>query len=270
MVAFSVGNFSSGVADLWLQHLNGGTPTRLTFETGRSLYPVWSPASSHIAFTSSQAEPSANFEIHQLPLTGAGQSQVLLQGAYNSIAVCDWSRDGKLIAFSSRSAKTKDDLWLLPTGGDRKAVLYVNTAGNERECHFSPDGDWLAYQSDESGRNQTYVRHVPLDTRIFQISSSSAGGSLPRWSHDGKELFYLEGGQTLMSVPMTPGGDLNPGPGRVLFDHVPFFTIGANASQSAFTPSQDGQRFLALLQTEGESQASSITVVTNWQATLKH
>jgi eukaryotic-like serine/threonine-protein kinase len=269
VVAFSVGNFSSGLADLWLQHLTDGTPTKLTFEAARNLYPVWSPDASHIAFTWSREQPSATFEIHQLPLTGAGQSQVLLQGPYNSIAVCGWSRDGKLIAFSSRSAQTKDDLWLLETGGDGKAVLYVNTVGNERECHFSPDGEWLAYQSDESGRNQAYVRHVPLDARKFQISSSSAGGSLPRWSHDGKELFYLEGGQTLMSVPMTPGGDLKPGPGRVLFDHVPFFTIGANASQSAFTPSQDGQRFLALLQAGGDTQASSITVVTNWQSTLR-
>ena len=111
----------------------------------------------------------------------------------------DWSPDGKLVVYSDSSEKTKNDLWMLPMEGDRKPVRFLQTPFNERSGQFSADGKWLAYESDESGGYQIYVQPVSPDGRRWQIST--AGGSQPRWSRDGRELFFVTGGQTLMAVP---------------------------------------------------------------------
>jgi dipeptidyl aminopeptidase/acylaminoacyl peptidase len=175
MVVFSVGNVTAGVANLWLQNLESGVLSKFTFGPGANDAPIWSPDGSRIAF---EALPSSsNYQIQQLRAAGTGRPEVILQGPYNSIGVSDWSQDGKLIVFSSRSEKTKDDLWLLPTEGDRKAVLFLQTPANERAGKFSPSGEWMAYQSDESGRSEIYVQHVPANGSKFQISS--AGGIAP-------------------------------------------------------------------------------------------
>ncbi|MEQ1761212.1 MAG: hypothetical protein ABL986_23125 [Vicinamibacterales bacterium] len=254
-VVFTVGNTTAGVADLWLQSLESSVLSKFTFGPGANSSPVWSPDGSRIAFT---AQRSLDDEIQQLSATGSGRPEVLLQGPYNSIGVSDWSQDGKLIAFSSRAEKTKDDLWLLPTGGDRKAVVFLQTPANERSGHFAPGGEWMAYQSDESGRYEIYVQHVPANGSKFQISGG--GGTDPRWSRDGKELFYREGNQKLMTVPVKLGTTFERGQGRPLFEGV---------RVNSYQPSSDGQRFLATVPAEGDSQVPLITVVTNWQATLK-
>src|ERR1700674_4395035 len=93
------------------------------------------------------------------------------------------------MVFSARSEKTKDDLWLLPMDGDRKPIPFLQSPANETRGQFSPDSRWMAYQSDESSRNEIYVQHVPPNGMKFQISSM--GGTDPRWGRDGKELFYL-------------------------------------------------------------------------------
>jgi serine/threonine protein kinase/Tol biopolymer transport system component len=261
-VVLSIGNGSEGAADLWRQDVDGGTSSKLTFGPTRSVFPVWSPNSNEIAFS---AQPSVGiFQINGLRLTGSEPSKILLQGPYSSINVYDWSPDGKYIVFSTRSAQTNDDLFLLSTESHGGAAAYVQTPGDDRQGHFSPDSQWLAYQSNVSGRNEVYVQHVPLNGKQYQISYS--GGGFPQWSRDGKELFYLRGDQTLMSVPVTAGSTFDSRQEHVVFADVPFFTpLGG----SAFQPSEDGQKFLALLKADGDPQASSITVVTSWQTTLK-
>jgi Tol biopolymer transport system component len=262
IVVFSVGNRTAGYSELWLQNLESGVLSKFTFGPGTSATPVWSPDGGRIAFENQPAATAtASGRMELLPVAGAGRPEVILPGPYNSMTVTDWSRDGKLIVFNSRSEKTKDDVWLLPMEGERKAVPFAQTSANENNGRFSPDGAWMAYESDQSGRSEIYVQHVPPNGSQFQISS--AGAVNPRWSRDGKELFYLEAGQNgakVMSVPVKLGATFERGQARLLFEgfHGP-----------GLEPSADGQRFLALVPAEGDAPAAAITVVTNWQATLK-
>jgi Tol biopolymer transport system component len=199
------------------------------------------------------------YSIVQMAATGTGRPEMLLEGpALNTLEVTDWTRDGKLIVFNSRSEKTRDDLFLLSLEGDRKARVFLQTPAVEVDGRFSPDSQWLAYMSDEAGGFEIYVWHVPDNGSKYQISA--AGGVGPQWSRDGKELFYVQGRQTLMSVPVTLGETFERGPARQLFDDVPL---------GFFQPSADGQRFLVVLEDERSAQQALITVVTNWPATLK-
>ena len=173
------------------------------------------------------------------------------------------------VSFSTRPASSSSittgpavastERYALPTGGDRKAVLFLQTPATERGARFSPSGEWLAYSSDESGRYEVYVQHVPSNGAKIRISPS--GGTAPRWSRDGSELFYLEGNQKLMSVPVKAGATFQRSQARVLFDD--------SHLAGAIEPSRDGQRLLALERAEEGSQPPALTVVTNWPATLK-
>ena len=260
-VAYAIG-IPDEVSDLWLRHLTGDVSYRLTFGPTANA-PLWSPDGTAIVFEATLS-PS-NFLLHRIRVTSGSQAEVLLKGQqYSSLQPSDWSLDGKFIVFTNRAARTKDDLWLLPLEGDRKATPFLQTPFNERAGRFSPDGQWLAYQSDASGRDEVYVQRVPSGGQKAQVTSS--GGQLPVWSHDGKELFYLEGGQRLMSVPVTLGAAFDRGPGRLVFDNVHFFVT--TISGPPFQISHDGTRFLALVQTAEDAQPAPITVVTNWQTTL--
>ena len=115
---------------------------------------------------------------------------------------CDWSRDGRYILYEEGGDATGSDLWVLPmtgsTGGPRKPVPFLQTAFNEMLGQFSPDGRWVAYISDESGRNEVYVRSFPAGSGKFQISNN--GGTQPRWRDDGKEIYYLAPDGKLMAA----------------------------------------------------------------------
>ena len=101
----------------------------------------------------------------------------------------DWSPDGKYILYEKVDPKSKFDLWVLPTSGDNKPVPYLQTESNEAHARFSPNGKWVAYASDESGRTELYVQSFPAGRGKWQISTS--GGDQPSWRRDGKELFYV-------------------------------------------------------------------------------
>ena len=216
---------------------------------------VQDPDSTRIAFTTVMS--SATYRIALQSPTG-GRPEIVLQGPFSTVTASDWSRDGKVIAFSNRSEKTRDDIWVLPLEGDRKAAAFLQTPADEFSAAFSPGGDWIAYESNESGQEEIYVQHYPANGSTFQISSG--GGSSPRWSRDGKEIFYQRQSESLVSVPVTAGATFVHGQARTLFENVPFL--------SPFQPSADGQRFLAAV-TEGTQQAPPVVVITNWSATLK-
>jgi dipeptidyl aminopeptidase/acylaminoacyl peptidase len=148
--------------------------------------------------------------------------------------------------------------------GERKPVPYLQTQFDEFDAHFSPDGKWLAYVSNESGQYQVYVQSVPPNGAKYQISA--AGGNEPRWRHDGKELYYVALDQKLMAVPIGLTATVEPGTPQPLFAVTPTGPAGSHC----YAPSRDGQRFLLTVPAEGETApASPITVVTNWQAAIK-
>ena len=169
----------------------------------------------------------------------------------------DWSRDGRYLLSSTgqRNPKTASDIWVLPFS-DKKAFPYLQTEFNEDNCKLSPDGRWLAYQSDESKRNEIYVMTFPMPSGKWQISTG--GGRIPAWSRDGRELYYVSADNKLMAVEIKPGVKFEAGVPHPLFDVRP----GAG-----FDVRKDGN---FLIPTPAEQSASApMTVVLNWQLGLQ-
>jgi Tol biopolymer transport system component len=264
-LAYSLGNQSSSTADIWLQDLARGAPSRFTFGPDIREDPVWSPNGANIAFTFRTASGGFN-DLYQKPSSGAGKEQLLIHGGTNAFA-SDWSRDGKLIVYSQTGDNTKDDLWLLPLDGDRKPRLYLQTSFYENQGQFSPDGRWMAYSSDESGQFQVYVQPIPPNGAKWQISS--AGGSQPRWRADGKELFYAASDRKLVAVPVKSDSSFAAGVPVPLFEGIDLLDLAVNRALN-YRPAADGQRFLVSTTAGGDAAAATpLTVVTNWTAGLK-
>ena len=174
----------------------------------------------------------------------------------------DWSRDGRFIIYHQTDPKTKWDVWVLPApgSGEAKPQPVVQTEANENAGTLSPDGRWLAYASDESGRYEVYVQSFPGGGGKRQVSTG--GGNNPRWRRDGRELFYYAGDGKLMVAPAPRGESFETGAAVSLFE------FRAATLQNYFAPfavTDDGQRFLinAVVETEPNSP---LTVVVNWAA----
>ena len=161
--------------------------------------------------------------------------------------------------------KTALDPWVLPLEGDRKPRVFLSTNFTETGAHFSPDGRWVSYQSNESGRNEIYARPFPGPGGQWQIST--AGGINARWRHDGKELYYIAPDGQLMAVPIaTQGATLEPGTPVALFQSRS--TLGGNTGARAqYAVAPDG-RFLINV-TTGDATSSPITLLLNWKPPAK-
>ncbi|BCS32129.1 hypothetical protein TBR22_A13380 [Luteitalea sp. TBR-22] len=241
--------------DVWLVDTASGLLTRFTFgSTGHS--PVWS-ADGRAMFYARRS--GATSDIVRRPITG-GAEDVLLEQAINPLPT-DVSPDGKTVVHTMSVANAAFDIGLLMADGDRRMSAYLSSPAFESEARFSPDGKWMAYQSNESGQSQVYVQTIPIGGGKFQIST--AGGARPMWRRDGKELYYLDPDRKLMAVPVKiDGTSFESGAPQALFT-----ATGA----SGFVVTRDGQRFLVNVPAGGESAAAGppLTVVTDWQAGLK-
>jgi Tol biopolymer transport system component len=183
-VAFGRSEGAGQTEDIWLLEFARSVTTRLTFDPKRDIDPVWSPDGRQIAFSSNR---SGFFQIYRKDAGGGGQEEQLTQGP-NDKFVTDWSRDGRYLLYAEVNPNTQIDLWALPLDGDRKPVPVLQSAFTELAGQFSPDGKWIAYQSNESGRTEVYIRAFPTSAGKWQISNR--GGMIARWRADGKELFY--------------------------------------------------------------------------------
>ncbi len=258
----AVGIVSGSQSDIWLQDLKRDVIGRFTFHPGVNVNPVWSPEGNRLVFAREELG-SYSFDIYQKAAAGNGQEILLLRAGVNGFPL-DWSPDGKWILYAQTGQKTALDLWLLPLEGDRTPIPYLQTPFNEtaRNGAFSPDGRWIAYQSDESGQNQVYVQTIPASGAKYQIST--AGGTQPTWRRDGKELFYVSTDQKLMAVSIALGARVEPGTPQALF---PVSQVGP---VTGYAPSRDGQRFLVNVPAGAEGVAAPpITVVLNWTAGLQ-
>ena len=192
------------------------------------------------------------------------QDELLIpMGTVNGWAT-DWSRDGKWVLFQRPGDKTSQDLWIAPQSpdgsGQQKPVPYLNSQFAESNGVFSPDGRWIAYVSNESGRDEVYVQAFPLTDEKDQISIG--GGSDPEWRKDGAELFYLAADRNLMAVPVrVTGNAFEPGVPKALFP------IPGTLVRRAYAPSSDG-RFLIARPLDAGTTAP-MTVVLNWSARVK-
>src|SRR5262249_16061530 len=152
--------------------------THLTFGAKVDAHPSWSPDGRQIAFSSDR---SGIFQIYRKDVNGGGQEEQLTSGP-NDKRLSDWSHDGKFLLYREEDPKTQSDLWVLPLDGSRKAIPILQTPFIETKAQFSPDGKWIAYDSNESGNFEVYVRAFPPSAAKWQVSNR--GGTNPRWRGD--------------------------------------------------------------------------------------
>jgi serine/threonine protein kinase/Tol biopolymer transport system component len=258
---------SSTGADIWLHELARGADTRFTYDANNH-QPVWSPDGRRIAYYSLR---SGLPDLYLKDASGAGKDEILLASGQPKFPT-DWSADGRFLLYAEITGKTMLDLWVLPepgSAGHGKPVPFLQTQFNETQGQFSPDGRWIAYASDESGRYEIYVRPFPPGAGKWKISIS--GGEFPRWRHDGKELFYLSPERKLMAAAVKAG----PGAERVFEVSAPETLFDSHAASTnpgfnyfSYAVAADGKRFLVNT-TVGEAAESPLTVVVNWLAAVK-
>ncbi len=247
--------------DIWLIDLARGVRTRFTFDPAIDYFPVWSPDGNRIVFASNR---KGRYDLFVKDASGARPEEMLLESEANKFPN-DWSRDGRFIAFRAQGMKghAKYEIWMLPLFGDRKPFPFLQTDFNEGEARFSPDGHWLAYSSDESGKYEVYIAPFPGPGGKWQVSQG--GGAQPIWRRDGRGLFYLAPNSKLTEVEVkAKGSAVEIGMPLVLFQGPP--SPGPFASYDV-APAAAGQRFLFLA--PQESKVVPLTLVTNWAAGLK-
>jgi serine/threonine protein kinase/Tol biopolymer transport system component len=259
-VAVAIADLRTGANDIWIYDLTRGAATRFTFEKGTENRPVWSPDGRQIAFTADEkGQPPY---VHLKGLNDAGTGEAIVEPSWVQ-AVFDWSKDGQLI-YGDQPPETGEDLFLLRMTGERgKPVSFLRTRFNESDARFSPDGKWVAYSSDESGKTEIYVRLIARPGEKWQVSN--AGGVNPVWNRDGHELFYISTDSQLMAVPVKTGDTFEAG------TPVPLFPVVAHRKEyevAQYDVAPDGQRFIVNSLTG--APALPINVVINWTSELKH
>jgi eukaryotic-like serine/threonine-protein kinase len=199
------------VTDVWVLdsarqiRFTRGSPERVT------RFPLWSPDAGRIAF---EAIGANSVRLSAKPSAGGDDEEVLFESAETKIP-CDWSRDGRFLIYYAPDPKTGTDLWVLPLDGAPKPFTFLKTEANELWGQFSPDGRWVAYQSNQSGRFEIYVR--AFRGPGGQTLVSTGGGVYPRWSHDGKELYYIAPDARLMAVSISAKTTIEAGLPTALF-----------------------------------------------------
>jgi len=243
----------TGLFDLWVYDLVRGTASRLTSDSKDDWFPVFSPDGKRILFRSNR-----DGGIYQKAVDGNAPDE-LFDKDERRMRASDWSRDGRYIIEEISDPKTRYDLWAVPLFGSREHVPYLRSQFGAR---FSPDSRWLAYVSNETGRDQVYVR--AFQSAMYKRQISVDGGLMPVWSRDGKEIFYLAGSGkapdtwAMMAVKIMGGPNLRAGIPNALFD-VQLSLFGW------FDVSNDN-RFLIPARTDPPE--SPITVV-NWASAIK-
>ncbi|HEV8230947.1 MAG TPA: protein kinase [Thermoanaerobaculia bacterium] len=248
--------------DVWIYDTALRTGTRLTRGRLVELMPVFSPDGRRVAFASIRKGP---WDLHEISTAAGGEEKTLLESE-NSKWPTDFSPDGRFLLFREFDRETLGDLKLLPLSGEPRPRDFMATRYKEESGDFSPDGRWVAYASDESGRMEIYVSSFAEAGRRYRVSSG--GGGYPRWSHDGRELFYLVGGKTMTAVSVRlEGPDLAFGSPLPLFDVRVQMLVDSHFRPSKYDVSADG-RFLIAVRASDEPPPPLVLVL-NWAEALK-
>ena len=244
--------------DIWVYDLARGALSRLTFE-GDNARPLWTPDGERIVYRSVRA---GRQDVFWKLADGTGaEEQITTDGTV--ALVSSISPDGKL-AFYYNAPSAGRDLWMVPLEEDRKPSAFLEGPFNEVSPKISPDGQWVAYISDESGRKEIFVRPFPASSGKWQISTE--GGEAPLWARNGHELFYLNGDK-MMAVDITTEPSFQAGTPRMLFEE----NYVRRNNEPNYDVSLDGERFVMIQASEEQDSPApqQINVVLNWFEELK-
>ncbi len=245
---------ANGKGDIYVLDLARGARTRVTLDPGDDNSPVWSPDGTRLVWVSTRGGATA---LYQKLASGAGQEELLLKSDV-PVTSYDWSSDGRFISYMRYDPQTNADIWVLPLEGDRHPIPFLQTPFREVKGRFSPDGRWIAYQSNETGVFETYVQPFPASGGKWQVSTQS--GSTPLWRGDGNELFYHSDDGKQMAVEVKGGKTFAPGLPKVLFDlRAIRWVVGTN-----YSVAKDGQRFLFVTRPALPTADLHFVVVVNW------
>jgi serine/threonine-protein kinase len=250
-------------SQVWLYEFARDTMTQLTVER-RSFWPHWTPDGRRLVFSSEvpAAMPGEllSSDLFWRPADGSRRAEELLERELVQDPT-SWSPDGKLLVFNSGDFVPGFDIWVLPIEGDREPWPFLETPAGEYQGVLSPDGRWIAYVSDETGREEIYVTSFPRPSRRWTISTE--GGTAPAWARKGLELFYWQG-ERMMAVEFLTEPDVAPAKPKLLFvgpysDLIPH---GRN-----YDVGPDG-RFI-MIKSVQEAPPTQVNIIFNWVEELK-
>ncbi len=257
----AVGAAISGNRDIWVFDTRRGTASRLTFGTSNSGNAAWTADGNRILFSSNR---NGQVDIYQKDADGLGSTQPVYESKDQAKALDDLSADGRYAIFDNMGSSDSKQLWVLPLFGERKPYVFVQGVFGALSARFSPNGRYVAYASNETGKLEVYVQTFPQPTGKWEISTS--GGAEPMWRRDGKELFYLTLDQKLMAVDVnTAAPGFQAGIPKELFQAQ---LMPIAYWRNFYVASPDGQRFLMVVPAN-DTRPAPITVVVNWPALLK-
>jgi len=257
-VATSLGGAHGTDRDIWIYELARGTATRLTFEGVQAQVPVWTHDGKTVAYTTSRH----GGDIYAKASSGLGGEELLAESDDFKVPN-DWSPDGKLLVYMNFAGGKGPRLWIHEVAPENKDYPLLRTNFNEGEAWFSPDGRWLTYVSEETGKPEIFVVPFPSLSAKWQVST--AGGSQPLWRRDGKEIFYIAPDGKLMAVAVeTAGNTFKAALPKVLFETRITATFHA---LHQYDVTADGQKFV--INTRMEQAAQPMTIYANWEAELK-
>ena len=258
----AVTRMDSAGADVWLYDLVRGISSRLTHDPALDISPIWSRDGLYVTYRSLRDGPGS---IYSQLASGTGETVAVYHGEYGKVPT-SWSPDGQRLLYSELNPKTRWDIWMLSgtpgtRASDAQRSPFVQTEFNEIQAEFSPDGKWVAYTSDGSGRREIYVQTFPPNGNRWRISPH--GGEQPKWRHDGKELYYLAPDGKLMAVALPQKGSLEDvAPAAILETQLRPSRLGND-----YDVAPDGERFLLNLPVR-DSQSAPLTVLGNWPSEL--
>jgi len=244
-------------SDVWIYDVGTGTGFALTNHPGHDGFPLWSPDDEWVYFHSDR---TGRYELYRKRATGVGTEESVV-GWDSAPWATSWSRDGALILSDSRPAS--EDLWQLAPG--RNAVALVKTPFREWSAQMSPDGQWIAYNSNETGQAEIFVRSFPPSGTAIRVSNN--GGIGPKWRRDSKELFFIDANRRMMAVEVPLQANRDRREPRPLFELM--------MMRRTFVPrmidydvAADGQRFL-IVRVPPDTGRRALTLLQNWTAGVK-
>jgi Tol biopolymer transport system component len=253
-VAYGRRDATGAIQKIWVTHLTRGVSSPLTFGATFDSDAAWSPDGKEIAFASIR---SGRKSLYAMSSTG-GRERTLLASTGPTLSMDTWAPDGRFVLY--HIGTTRELMALSMTGQSTSTVVVRPNTGVVDEPSFSPDGRWVAYNTNDAGRHEVYIKSFPPTDAQWQISIS--GGVQPRWRGDGRELFFLAPDGTMMAVDIRAGSVIEAGVPRPLFPTG--LTVNALTDQYAVMP--DGSRFLIMRPLAERPRTLSFSAILNWRS----